>query len=128
MRWVVLGAAVLAAGCSRSAEPAAPTTYPVSGAVRNSNGIGLSGGKIEFESPLDPGVRASGEIGAGGRFVLRTAHKDQQLDGAPAGPYRVTVTPAAGPEFSGQPITLPELVSVQPGKNDLNLQLPSGKR
>jgi hypothetical protein len=128
MRGLVLAAAVLAAGCSRSGEPEAPKTYPAAGAVRTANGIGLSGGTVEFESTLDPGARAVGEIGSDGKFVLKTPHKDRQLDGAAAGPYRVTVTPAAGPEFSGQPIILPDLVNVQAGKNDFNLQLPSGKR
>lgn len=128
MRWLVL-VVVAAVGCSRSgAEAEAPTTYPVSGAVRTAKGYGLTGGTIEFESPYDPGIRAAGEITAGGQFVLKTPHRDRQLDGAPSGPYRVTVTPTAGPEFSGQPIMLPDLVNVQPGKNNLNFQLPAGKR
>ncbi len=76
-------------------------TYPVEGIVQFRDGKPakeLAGGFVNFEA-VDGKLSAQGEIQADGTFRLGTF---KPTDGAPPGPYHVTITPPA-PEDPDRP-------------------------
>ena len=83
--------ALFLAGCGSGG----PTTHAVSGRVDLPGGdaSALVGSHVEISSESNPEVRASGEIGEGGRFVLQTLHDGKVLRGAREGRYRVRIVP-----------------------------------
>jgi hypothetical protein len=78
------------AGCG---PPEFPKTYPLSGTVLLPNGKPLQGGKIEFESVVDPDLRAFGEIEKDGTFARVYTYKPngREVQGVIAGEHRVRI-------------------------------------
>ena len=62
------------------------TTYPVSGSIQFEDGQPVSHGTVEFR--LQDGFCARGSLDASGRFALGSF---SEMDGAPAGEYRVVI-------------------------------------
>jgi hypothetical protein len=122
-------------GCGGSAA-----TYPVSGKVVWENGkpaTELAGGTVLFEQIVEQdqrAVSAAGEIQPDASFKLTTKKAG---DGAPAGKYRVAVTPLilpvdavdvkkpkrplVDPDFT-TPVTTPLVIDVEAKAND-NVQV-----
>lgn len=82
---------VAVGGCGKKAEEG-PTTYAVTGKVVFPDGKPLARGHIEFNSPTDSTVRATGVIDENGVFSLQTSLSRSHKPGAVAGLYKVTVT------------------------------------
>lgn len=75
---------MLAAGCGEG-------RYPVHGKVTREDGTPISESMVVFESvDRQPNITARGDVDAHGDFELGTSTPG---DGAPAGKYRVKVTP-----------------------------------
>lgn len=78
---------LLAAGCAAGG----PQTHAVDGRLtwQAGDSSALAGNHIEAVQVQDPDVRASGFIGADGRFALETLEKGKLLKGALQGNYQV---------------------------------------
>lgn len=75
---------LVAAGCSEG-------RYPVHGKVTREDGEPVKESMVVFESvDRQPNITARGDVDANGEFALGTTSPG---DGAPAGKYRVKVTP-----------------------------------
>lgn len=75
---------LLAAGCSEG-------RYPVHGKVTREDGAPVKESMVVFESvDRQPNITARGDVDANGEFELGTTSPG---DGAPAGKYRVKITP-----------------------------------
>jgi hypothetical protein len=120
-RWLVASLAlVLAAGCGRSG------LYPVNGKVIFPDGAPLTAGTVEFGPVEDALLAPRAEIQVDGTFRASTYKAG---DGAPAGRYRLLITPPEQLD-PGQPRPLPFdrrfssfetsglEYAVKPGKNE----------
>jgi len=136
MRVTLLSAAAVGllvlAGCGRS-KSSFEELHPVKGVI-TSGGKPVSGGVVRFVSEPDkPDFLMNGEVKSDGTFSLSTVRTNdregERKSGAPAGKYRVTYTPNAGDQTAGyvQPVTLPNLVTVEAKANDLKLDLPPAR-
>jgi hypothetical protein len=128
---VVLAGVVVAAGCGKKMPPLSP----VSGKV-TVDGKALTAGQVALipdvgiptqESAKDQAPTAglsAGQISSDGTYKIFTAGKE----GAPAGKYRVTVTPSMMP--SADPKTPPPVgfnrEFTDPRKTMLKIEVPSG--
>jgi hypothetical protein len=123
---LLLGALVLpAAGCSAPSSEPVPKTYPVKGKVVSSRtGKPLTGGSVQFETTGKTPVSVLGDIQPDGSFSLFTLHKKQRLDGAPEGPYHVSVAPPQT-DMQEPAIVIEGVFQVKPdGTNDFTIQIP----
>ena len=83
--WWLVAVLPLVAGCGGS------KLYPVEGKVVFPDGTPLTGGTVEFgPTDKDALLGPRGEIGVDGTFRMSTF---KEGDGAPAGHYRVLITP-----------------------------------
>lgn len=108
---LLLAAASL--GCQGEPQPAIPETFPVTGAVTTRQGAPAADAVIDFRpaSGVDNGLIINAVTDARGQFEMRTRHindrtKAREKIGAPAGDYRVTITPKQ-PEDQQQAFALP---------------------
>src|SRR5262245_42026551 len=114
-------------------------TYPVEGTVRFEDGKPaqeLAGGFVNFE-PQEGNVSAVGVIRADGTYRLTTLRPN---DGAPAGKYRVAVTPPTppDPDRPPPPVMHPRFLEVSNSgleftvekkkKNQIDIQVERAKR
>lgn len=124
----------MVSGCGTASGP---TTYPVRGTVVFAGGQPWTGGTITFKSTSDPGMMASGDIQADGRFTLTTyyvvAGQARTKPGAIAGEHTVTVEepePAVrrGPASEARSIVLPKKYQVEAKENSLVIETPRPAR
>jgi hypothetical protein len=103
-----LALVALAAGCGKSAV----ATYPVSGtvALAGADAAALAGHHVEAALADDPAVRASGVIGADGRFALQTLDGGEVRPGARAGRYDVRIV-LDGEDDDGRKAKKPRLAA-----------------
>lgn len=110
------------AGCSSPSEQL-PDRVKVAGKVQYSNKQPLQGGTVSFQNPNSQ-VSVLGTVAEDGSFQLYTLGAQAKEDGAPPGKYKVTIMPQSQDQ-SIQPITLPQPVEIQAGKdNSLTLTIP----
>ena len=139
-RWFLLGliTAILGSitGCS-APPPIEPTTYPVTGKVISSEGKPWTHGIIILHSTSDPGMMASGEIQADGRFTLLTSYvvngRAQTKPGAVAGTHTVTVQEPEPPVARGSrsktsPVVILTKCQVEATENDLLIKASKGDK
>ncbi len=120
---VLLGAL----GC-QPPRPKGPTTYPVKGTVTYADGKPFPGGVIDLRAEGQT-HNIVGKIQADGTFTLSTLFEKGQVEGAPEGTYRATITPLMGDQVKGGPIPVPIAL---PGEynvearegNEIKIQLP----
>ena len=86
--WPATLVCLLTAGCGTAEFP---KTYPVSGTIFLPDGTPMKGGHIEFESVVDPNMRAMGEIGQDGTFASVYTYKSNghEVTGLIAGEHRI---------------------------------------
>lgn len=113
-------------GCQRDQ----PKTRPVSGAVELATGdvALLKGSNVELVQESDSTVRASGVIGDGGRFQIKTFHNGSFLGGALEGNYKARII-LADESDEGIPKRPPNLVPrryLDFETSGLKLSVPSG--
>ncbi|GIW84101.1 MAG: hypothetical protein KatS3mg106_614 [Gemmataceae bacterium] len=131
---LVLGSLI---GCrSGEAQPPFPELAPVKGVVQRGN-TPVAGGGVQFlpqgAAEQNNAFVITGTVAEDGSFTLSTIRttdrSGEKKAGAPPGQYRVIYMPAvtdqiqATPDRAG-PIELPKPVTIQPGDNNLTLQLP----
>jgi hypothetical protein len=121
---------VLIVGCGKG-------RYPVHGKVIREDGVPISESMVVFESvDLTPNITARADVDPDGSFELGTT---QPGDGAPAGKYRVKVTPLLSnpdeptraprfdPRFSDFKTSGLEF-EVKPGTNDFPIKVSLAQR
>ncbi len=113
-------------GCGGGPEPSELKTYPVMGKVLAADGQPLTGGIIQFMLPEDPSRTISSMIAEDGSFELKTMDGNQNLSGAIEGECKVLVTLPFGPGEVPETVKLSHSVLVNPGENDLVIQLEKG--
>jgi hypothetical protein len=104
-----------------------PRTYPVKGKVVFKGGKPVQYGRIEFQSEADATLRATGEIGKDGTFVLKTHKEGKSALGAVAGKHKVVVEQ----EGWDKPLivtVLPGAQVVEPRENDLTIEIPKSRQ
>lgn len=122
--WWLSSAFVIGAFLGCGSKPLnLPATYPVRGTVVAADGKPLTGGAIRLTSNDKDRYEATGEIGADGKFELRTIAQGERLTGAVAGPHRAVVLPDGKPGDILPAIELKE-VTVEAKENDLKITLP----
>ncbi|WP_406696901.1 hypothetical protein V5E97_38535 [Singulisphaera sp. Ch08] len=91
-RPIWLGCVVLSAlaGCGSSDAAGKVTVYPVKGKILLPDGQPLTSGRVVFLPLGELMIESSGTIGADGAFSLSTGESGE---GAPAGEFRVKITP-----------------------------------
>ena len=120
--WLAVSAVLLAAGCD---GPKPPPTYTAVGKVVYADGEALTGGAVQFRPQSDASPAAVAEVGKDGKFTLMTLVDGKQIGGAVAGSFRVTFIPPLGPDQAVQPVTLPDVYTVQPKDgNDFTITIP----
>lgn len=131
-RGVVLGVLVLAvgvsvAGCQGNQRPI-PKTYPVRGKVVYKNGAPVTNaGRIEFQTPNELYHTILGQVQPDGTFGLYTLSNNRKYPGATAGAHKVFVILVD--QRSGEEIRVSAGdCTVQPGDNDLTLQIDKPRR
>ena len=113
----VMGVVLILAGCSK--KDCGPQTYPVSGEVFR-RGKPVTSGTVQFVHQTEPNIRAVGEIGPDGKFVLCTLVGNENRSGAVVGEYKaVLVLSAQDPAF--HPKTM---FKVEPQVNTFKIELP----
>src|SRR5262245_41382839 len=126
---VAAGLVFSLAGCP-PAGPTPPKTFAVGGQVLYKDGKLFAGGLIEF---LAQGGQnnALGDVGADGKFTLRTSWQGGMAPGAVPGTYKVKVTPKMGGDQTAPggalpvPIDVPEPVTVKEEDNtNVIIKLP----
>lgn len=125
----------LAHGCSAGREqPPFPELHPVKGTVQKGKAP-VSGGLLQFTRADDNGeFLVNSEVAADGTFSLSTVRatdtRGERKPGAPAGAYKVTYSPPYNDQTAGaiKPIVLPQQVTVQPGENNLTVEVPAAKK
>jgi hypothetical protein len=126
----LLASLLLLSGCDRS-----PATYPVKGKVTfKGTGQPLTRGTIVLESVAEPKVLASGEIAADGTFELSSNVGDGK-SGTTPGEYRVMIQEpyletGEKPQVQAKYQRLDSSglgVTVQPGGNDLTIEIDAAK-
>ncbi len=128
-RWLLLLPLAVGIGCGP------PPYHPVSGTITLDNRP-LEGAFISFMPEGDRGVPSFGNTDAAGRYTLTHG---AELQGAPAGEYRVRISTYKGgndevdPPIPAKPERIPSkynlqtdlLRTVAPGPNEFNFELDS---
>jgi hypothetical protein len=123
---------LLIVGCN--AAPALPKTYPATGSVVYKGGAPMPGGSIQLVAPDDPLLRVVGAVGTDGAFTLYTLRDNAKAEGAPAGEFKVVVTPPLVDDRRGglkdphkgvMPITLTKSYRIEAKENMLKIELPT---
>jgi hypothetical protein len=123
-------ACVLAlSACNGNPPRPAPPAYPVTGKVTAPDGRSLVGARIEFKPRADKfEFKAIGVADADGNFSLKIPFIDRVIEGATAGPHRVTVTMALNANREGgKYYPLPGEVVVKSTENHFKIELPKGQ-
>src|SRR3954451_15945301 len=99
------GVALTAAACLALAGGCGPGKYPVRGTVTLHDGAPLTKGLVIFER-VDggPPLTARGNVGPDGRYGVSP---DPAGDGAPAGGYKVSITPLDASDVPDEQKVLP---------------------
>lgn len=125
-------AMLLATGCGGG--PTLPKTYPVTGKVVYKGGAPMPGGSIQLVVPDDPLLRVVGAVDGDGTFTLHTLRDNAKAEGAPAGEFKVVVTPPLVADTRGGltdphkgvlPITLARSCRIEAKENALRFELPA---
>ncbi len=128
---VVLAGLILVVGCGKKLPPMSPVSGKVTldgqaltaGQVALIPDVGIPTQESAKDQPPTAGLSA-GQIGSDGTYKIFTAGKE----GAPAGKYRVTVTPSMMP--SADPKTPPAVAFsrdfTDPRNTKLRIEVPSG--
>jgi hypothetical protein len=134
-RMLPVAVLLVVSGCT-SGGAALPRTFPAGGTVVFKGGKPMTGGAIELTTVDDPLLRVTATIDEGGKFTLATVKDNARADGAPAGTYRVMVTPplvsdprggVQGAHKGVAAITLPEPLRLDTKDNtNLKIELPTG--
>lgn len=113
---------LLAAGCAAGG----PQAHAVDGRVTWPAGdsSSLAGNHIEAIQVQDPDVRASGLIGADGRFALETLEKGKLLKGAVQGNYQVRLVLVDEGDGASRKLKIPKRY-LDIKKSGWSLQVPA---
>jgi hypothetical protein len=101
-----------------------PPTYTVKGKVVFKGGKPVKDGRIQFQSTADPQIKALGDIGTDGSFLLTTYVGARKVQGAPEGSYNVVVELERPTEV----VALPNPYTVQPSENDFTIVVERRRR
>jgi hypothetical protein len=110
-------------GCARQSAKAPPPTQKVEGVVLRKDGKPVAGGGVEFRHATKPEFVSLGEVGADGRFTLRTMGGVSDAAGAQEGEHTVTYTPASAKQEEMIPVTLSKKYMIKAGDNNITVTL-----
>jgi hypothetical protein len=110
-------------GCARQTAKPPPPTQKVEGVVLRKDGKPVSRGGVEFRHATKPEFVSLGEVGADGRFTLRTMGGVSDAAGAQEGEHTVTYTPHAEKQEDIIPVTLSKKYVIKPGDNNITVTL-----
>jgi len=110
-------------GCARQTAKPPPPTQKVEGIVLRKDGKPVTGGGVEFRHATNPEFVSLGEVGADGRFTLRTMGGVSDAGGAQEGEHTVTYTPAASKQEEMIPVTLSKKYTIKAGDNNITVTL-----
>jgi hypothetical protein len=102
-----------------------PATFPVTGSVLREDGTPYRRGSLQFRPDSNEDFTVRGDIEENGTFRLHTLKGNGRADGAPAGAYEVTISPALGPDRKAPfaPFVAPKKYVVEAGENNLEIKI-----
>ncbi len=110
-------------GCAGQPAKTPPPTQKVEGVVLRKDGKPVTGGGVEFRHVANPEFVSLGEVGADGRFTLRTMGGTTDTTGAQEGEHTVTFTPASAKQEEMIPVTLSKKYMIKAGDNNITVTL-----
>ncbi len=110
-------------GCSSQRVEPPPPTQKVEGVVLRKDGKPAGPGAIEFRHAKNPEFVSLGDVGADGKFVLRTIGGRQDAAGAQEGEHTVTYTPSSEKQEQMIPMELSKKYVIKAGDNNLTVTL-----
>jgi hypothetical protein len=114
LRGIILAPTILLATALPGCDNNVPKTYPVTGKVFHKGGKPVTYGRVEFQSTLDPELRATGGIQTDGTFALTTYVGGKSAPGAVAGQHKVLIELESRSAF----MILSAPYTVKPEKNE----------
>jgi len=110
-------------GCARQTAKPPPPTQKAEGIVLRKDGKPVTGGSVEFRHATNPKFVSMGDVGADGRFTLRTMGGASDAAGAQEGEHTVTYTPASAKQEEMIPVTLSKKYVIKAGDNEITVTL-----
>jgi hypothetical protein len=100
-----------------------PVTHKTEGVVLKKDGKPVTGGSVEFRHATMPEFVSLGDVGADGRFTLRTMGGNQDASGGQEGEHTVTYTPPLNAQGETNSIMLSKKYTIKSGDNNITVTL-----